>query len=238
MIFCYGNMLAWSPMSTIYTYNIFIYTLAECMDTFAMYTLYNWDIKGVFKQIMYLVAYFSIYLLKWINNLLLLCSHFLLNDGGGGGTVSVAYFPLAFNGNTVFQENKGRTLVVSSLSTKNTHTQYVPNSTQSWVSTNLIGHGWNTLIAYNVVNRHLYLAKGTGIRDQSTWWYTVHREQWSRNWWRSTVPHISRTAGALFWSKYHLWQEHGSVRHIHSSSFSTKPKLLAWCYSYKYKVAI
>ena len=71
---------------------------------------------------MYLVAYSSIYLL---NNLLLPCSHFLLNDGGGGGTVSVAYFPLAFNGNTVFQENKGRTLVVSSLSTKNTHSMYL-----------------------------------------------------------------------------------------------------------------
>jgi predicted outer membrane repeat protein len=39
--------------------------------------------------------------------------NFLLNDAGGGGAIGVAYFPLAFNGDTVFQQNRGRTLVVS-----------------------------------------------------------------------------------------------------------------------------
>jgi hypothetical protein len=37
---------------------------------------------------------------------------FSLNDAGGGGAMSSAYFPLAFSGNTVFEENRGRTLVV------------------------------------------------------------------------------------------------------------------------------
>ena len=45
-----------------------------------------------------------------------LTSNFTLNDAGGGGAVAAAYFPVSFNGSTVFQENRGRTLVVSKLS--------------------------------------------------------------------------------------------------------------------------
>ena len=40
-------------------------------------------------------------------------STFLLNDAGGGGAMGVAYFPLSFSGYSVFQQNRGRTLVVS-----------------------------------------------------------------------------------------------------------------------------
>ena len=41
-----------------------------------------------------------------------LCSTFILNDAGGGGAMGVAYFPLSFNGSTVFETNRGRTVVV------------------------------------------------------------------------------------------------------------------------------
>ena len=41
--------------------------------------------------------------------------NFTLNDAGGGGAVTVAYFPVSFNGSTVFQQNRGRTLTVSKL---------------------------------------------------------------------------------------------------------------------------
>ena len=50
---------------------------------------------------------------SYYHEMFLLCSKFLGNDGGRGGAMSVAYFPLAFNGNTVFKGNTGRTLVVS-----------------------------------------------------------------------------------------------------------------------------
>ena len=37
------------------------------------------------------------------------------DDGGGGGVLSTAYVPLSFSGHTVFIQNRGRTLVVSSI---------------------------------------------------------------------------------------------------------------------------